>query len=345
VRLRAAIARNGQLLYDQISPPGFAVPWMDTTLITLPSWNAGALPSGRYEMEYTVSADEDAYPHDNVMRKEFWVNDSIFSHAAFDPVSGQPIVGGGLRPLNSSYYRWCQVMQSPNASAYEAKALSFATMSNLNTSLIGHTVEVSLSNWNDPIINGGMTFDDIQVLEQQTYTYAENLQYQMVTVPFPAPVPLLNNQKYLACIDVSSPDVFIATDGVSDYMTNYTAYPDGVFFPAFIDGQWYSSAFGSESVPVIAVNLQEPMLVSLSGTQLGSGQLTVFPNPADHTLHIRSDVTLSALVLTDAIGREAWSDANAPTGTIEVSSIPAGVYLLMAVFTDGQREMKRIVVR
>lgn len=72
-------------------------------------------------------------------------------------------------------------------------------------------------------------------------------------------------------------------------------------------------------------------------------ELTLYPNPADHYLNIRSTLDLMGTELFDMQGRKLLQTPASVT-TLEVSEIPAGVYVLRMTLEHGVIATKRVVI-
>ena len=77
--------------------------------------------------------------------------------------------------------------------------------------------------------------------------------------------------------------------------------------------------------------------------------LNVYPNPADDLLYVElSGAGIANAVLHDLQGRIVADAANAvgrTTTSMNVRSVPAGVYLLRVTDTDGNEYHRKIVVK
>ena len=87
------------------------------------------------------------------------------------------------------------------------------------------------------------------------------------------------------------------------------------------------------SVPALGINSQGPFL-----------QISVYPNPADNVLHIRSAAAINNLQLTDLSGREVlYYQPGNETVNLPVTSFKPGIYLLTLQTIQGTFHLKVLV--
>ena len=99
----------------------------------------------------------------------------------------------------------------------------------------------------------------------------------------------------------------------------------------------------------VVQNLQNPFLTSsyIANTQLGttSSAMTVFPNPSNGHINLRSNVeTKSAMIMND-MGVIVHQTKDAFEGTIQEVDLLPGVYTLMTTDKLGNPSTERIVIR
>lgn len=271
----AVIDRDGTVLYTENQT--MTIPYGDSVQFDFPSfWEANGLQSGYYTVTYTITPYDgqspvtDEFPHDNVLTTNYWINDEgTYSKSRVDPIEG-PRGSSGMRPANSTEFEWCIHLQSESAEGQSIQSITFATLTN-DIPLTGEAVMLSVYEWNDPA--GAFTFDDLNELtDNEFYDYTADLQNEFVTHTLSEPVPLQNDQKYLACATIFTDDMFLTVDQNIDYSQAYTWYVDEAFFPLNdIDGgAWFVGGFGPNNVPAIVLDISCALSSSTTVSECGS---------------------------------------------------------------------------
>ncbi len=104
---------------------------------------------------------------------------------------------------------------------------------------------------------------------------------------------------------------------------------------------WRLSYYYIDDVSVVAL---DSVPSSIGETENLS--FSVYPNPATDVLHVRSSQRLARVRLLDISGREVRSQAVAGSaGTIDLSGIPAGVYLIEVTDRHGRRSVQKVMVQ
>ncbi|MEZ4952609.1 MAG: T9SS type A sorting domain-containing protein [Saprospiraceae bacterium] len=106
----------------------------------------------------------------------------------------------------------------------------------------------------------------------------------------------------------------------------YTTQPGGTLTP-YLFGQVFSKRL---NLNISSTNHIEDIKVS-----------TVYPNPTGDYLFIESDSQLKGVKILDRMGnllREGFQN-----NQIDVSELLPGIYYLLLIHADGQKELKRIV--
>ncbi|MCW3126376.1 MAG: hypothetical protein JWO03_2034 [Bacteroidetes bacterium] len=75
---------------------------------------------------------------------------------------------------------------------------------------------------------------------------------------------------------------------------------------------------------------------------LSAQGISVYPNPANGVLYIKSDQEVSEVKLIDQLGQQIVS-VNAPDGKINVTAISAGIYTIEVITRNGQSSFFKIV--
>lgn len=77
-------------------------------------------------------------------------------------------------------------------------------------------------------------------------------------------------------------------------------------------------------------------------------ETSIYPNPATDNLRIESQTPLAQVKLTDLAGRVALQQTLKQVQgdvSIDVSTLPSGIYLLEAITEDSKRSVQKVVVR
>lgn len=75
--------------------------------------------------------------------------------------------------------------------------------------------------------------------------------------------------------------------------------------------------------------------------------LTLFPVPAQHTLNIQTAATIETAIVTNALGQvvNQYNNINTSNWTLNVSSLPAGMYQVSVVTNQGKATQRFVVTR
>lgn len=85
----------------------------------------------------------------------------------------------------------------------------------------------------------------------------------------------------------------------------------------------------------------------LVGTEdiLADEEINIFPHPATSSFHIQTQSQMKALQLWSRDGQRLGSwPVGSNTGQVDVSSLPAGVYLLKVFYEDSSFQWKKLVI-
>ena len=77
-------------------------------------------------------------------------------------------------------------------------------------------------------------------------------------------------------------------------------------------------------------------------TELSSGQIMIYPNPATERVNVKSDYTITRLDVINFTGQTVYSSSNvdAKTAGIDVTTFNAGVYFVKVSTVEGVRSVK-----
>lgn len=148
-----------------------------------------------------------------------------------------------------------------------------------------------------------LTLWDVPMLEQLNIKNQNNSNIEVVGV-FDAP--------NLACIQVDDPEAVIA--GTDPPYNNWMIYN-------------------------LSIVSDDCYLLSNVDIQLGT--ITIWPNPVSRTLHFSSEIPVQSIILGDVTGR-VYRIYEAPSGSLDLSFLSPGAYILKLVHDKGQFTQKVI---
>lgn len=320
---------------------------------------AGVYPTGSYTLTYTLSATEtEDLPYDNMYVTNFEITSETISLARTD-VSGNPIATsypvGVDKPAD---YQSCMFFQRPDAGSLTLDAVSFVPYADTSESdLAGAEIFVNIYEWNDTWTDlndaayFGTTatlnpFSNLNIIDYNTHYPSSNDETgDPATVTF-TPINLVDNQRYLICVQSYDTSVVFGYDGTIDYNGNeyVSAMP---ISPVKAENAsqtptWYVGGWGSLSAPSIALHVTA---LGLNETSLVNGK--AFPNPTNSNVTISLEATGSGeLTVTDISGKKAMSQSislvNGKTN-VDLSKLDDGVYIFNITLENGQSSQFNVV--
>ena len=160
--------------------------------------------------------------------------------------------------------------------------------------------------------------------------------------PFPSTwrtIPSGATSEYVAHEEILLQDGFLAENG-SDFYAHIVPCP---------------SCEGREIVNVDTLDesnadtLAAPKLLQTETSSTDNTALRIYPNPTDDVLYVElSGAGIRSVGLYDLQGRVVADVANAggyPTVTLNVRSVPAGIYLLRVTDTEGRSYARKVTIR
>ena len=320
---------------------------------SFPQFSLPTYAPGRYSLSYTVnlSGVSDDYNADNTVSSDFVVNDSIFSYATLDEVTGLPVANNGFRPsTNNSTFSTCMVIDNPNASRLAVKGLYFAasTSSASGVSLEGEEIAINLYRWEDVFVDlndAALAFTALNSVAFGFYNYTADQQSETVFAAFDTPVALEDNQRYLACAQTVNLEVFLGHDTKSNYLWNEGFYLQPLT-PNESDGTYFASGFGMDTPSAMG-------LAVFNAAELGVDEVTsivdgkAFPNPATNDVTISIEGEGSAqVVVTDLTGKVVINNGvNLVNGNadLNISTLEAGMYVFNVTLENGKTAQFNVV--
>ena len=77
-------------------------------------------------------------------------------------------------------------------------------------------------------------------------------------------------------------------------------------------------------------------------TEIGAGQIMIYPNPATELVNIKSDYTITGVDVMNYVGQTVYTSSNvdSKTAKLNVSAYKVGVYFVKVSTTEGIRTVK-----
>lgn len=347
VTLAATITKNSNVLYSQVSSPQATMLSGDSVYFTLPYFTQTAIDTGYYTITYTIGSDStDNFSGDNILTTSFWVNDSLYSKSRINPTTGVPMRTGSYKPTNALYWGHCIVIDEKDKNnLLTLKAVTFATASNTTNlpDITGQYVAVDIYEWTDA---DNTQFNSVNNVISDLYTYSANLQNQFVTQTLSTPLTLLDNTRYLVCIDIDNVDMYLGYDEGIDYTSTINQNQE-YYFPLSVEGVWDGAAFGGDIVPAIIAHVDVPLGIKERNL---SSKITPYPNPAQYIVNIPLNEmhkgTIS-LKIYDIVGKLVKSEEISMSGkflTANVSDISNGSYIFNLTFEDKSQTSFKVSI-
>ncbi len=328
----------------------------DTTFIaagealTFPPFSLPSYALGTYTLTYTLEmgvADESDF--DNVFTSSFTVNNDVISLASLD---GSNLPTASTYPSNSTTeYQSCMFYTDPNASSLSVEGVYFIPFSDsiVEYPLAGeefninfYTVDGAWTDLNDPSLTAfADIMTDLTLVDfVQYYPVSDAENGTAVYAPLNAPIQLVNDTRYMVCIQSFNPQMAFGYDGGMDYDGNgwINAMP---ISPVYVDDTWYSGWVGP-SAPSIGLKTS---VVGLNEITEVSGK--AFPNPANDVVTISVEATGNATIsVTDVAGKVVMNnDLSLVNGTADmnIDSLESGMYIFTVVFEGGETSTFNVV--
>jgi hypothetical protein len=354
VSVNARIKQDGVTVYDQTSTPlGFLSGGNTDVFVSLPAFSPGSF-EGFYEILYSVSMnEEDLVPENNTVRLTFLASD-IYGFARIDEETQRTQPNIHFRPgLGAAVFTSCIVFREPNASAVRADGIYFS-YSREAPSVTGEVVDAKVFRWNDSFTDQfSATFNDLQLIASESYTYASNLNRERIYVPFGTPVQLENGQRYLFCVATGNAAGHFGYDKRRDHAFVGEYYPEPLFMHNFSNTSVPGTAWSPNYVtfraeaPALCVRMT-PLSVGVDEVQ--AMEHLPYPNPASNIIHVpahghRGNATLEVFDLSGKKVSEQRTglDSNGYM-MVDVQDIPSGTYPFRLSSSDAEAKSFRVVV-
>lgn len=358
-RLRAVVSQNGTELYNEVINVG-ELPPGDSVLVTLPQFTQPAY-AGEYNITYTVESDVvDDFEDDNTYSIPLLFSD-LLSYVPVDPLTNLPKAELTVLPAEfGGSFRTCIAFADTNASRLAATGLYFAgrtptDLAEPNDSALTDMLVITYAYlWTDVLANAFTTPTDagLTTLANGSYTYTENLQGEMVFIPFDDAITLDDNQRYMFCVETAEPllrhgwnedvDYSLTNDpdlGVADEPTSFIRN----------GATWFNGFTGLGGGPALGLKVIDENSIGIN-ENTDRVEITPFPNPAQDLLRVpmKGSEGSGMLRIFSATG-SLVSEQNIAIGgnetmVVDLSKVASGTYMFHVDFENGKRSDFRVVV-
>ena len=335
---------------DSTVLPVLAAGVLDSNVL-LPNLYAPALPTGSYEIKYSVRSDgQEPYSFNNTNGDPFFITQSTFAkeNVGYGYTATRPAADGDWAVAN--LYR----MTAGTQDKYIATTAQFAyaaddpkvVQASLYLLRVKDNVDAGFLNWDD----SELLSSDFDIVGFGNFTATgTSANYQLQSVDLQDfitqenTVSLENGARYL---------VAVAYTGASSTAYHVFNLDTKMFFPStFVYGdKWYRNGFGFEYNALIRLNIS--LATSTDNKPLPESTMTVLPNPVQDNLSlaIQLDKPMDATItIANIDGRVIRIDDRKALSqeklNYPVQDLAAGTYLARIATKEGTLTKKFVVQR
>jgi len=345
------------IVYDET----VSVPSMDTGDTTyivtgnpqfFPPFTLASYTAGEYTLTYTLDMgvpDESSF--DNIFTSKFTVNPDVISLANIDASTALP--NSTSFPKNSTTeYQSCMFYVNPNASQIGVEGVYFTPYSEdlTATPLAGEEININFYEWNDTwtdLSDPNFTanndwFQNLNLLQFAQYYPASDAENgTSVYAPLTTPIRLVDNQRYLICVQSFNPEIAFGYDKLNyDGNQSITRMP---ISPVFVDDTWFTGGWNGSSASAIGLKASPDASIN----EVSSIDGKAYPNPAVDVVTVSIEANGSAvLTVTDISGKVVLSQNVAlinGTADVNISSLEAGMYVFNVSFENGESSQFNVI--
>ncbi|MCR9170873.1 MAG: T9SS type A sorting domain-containing protein [bacterium] len=316
----------------------------------IPAFSFTNYPNGRYTLTYEVDLGiPDSSDFDNTLSYDFVISDDVITYSSVDTLTGIPIPSANYRAANSGSFQSCQHFRDPNASRLGARGMYFSAVTGYDSgvTLDGEEIPITLYQWDDQFTDlndPNLDFANLNAVAFGFYYYPSDLQGETVYAEFDTPVQLVDNQRYLACVQINNADVFLGHDTRIDYTSTIglNLQPQT---PNQSDNGFFALGFGEDLSPAIGLRVMDAALLDVDEVTLKNG--TVYPNPASEVLVVKPGTNAPAHVqVSDMSGRIVMTKSIPSEGSsLDISSLTTGAYTVTILTENQQNETFKVLIR
>ncbi|MDG1331635.1 MAG: T9SS type A sorting domain-containing protein [Crocinitomicaceae bacterium] len=305
----------------------------------LPAYSQATYPDGRYTLTYDIDLgipDESGF--DNSLSYDFVISDSLISYGSLDSTTNEPVSNANYSANSTVNLEMCTVFENPNASRLDVVGFYFSAVTGYNSGVFldGEEIALYLYEWNDvftDLNDPALAFNALNPVSGGFYYYPSDLQDETVYGALNFPVQMMDNQRYLGCVQTVNPDVYFGFDTGIEYNRSIDFTLEAIS-PIFTDAGEFALGFGTDIIPAMAMKVQA--IADIDEIDHVYGE--VYPNPAtdEMTVSLNQDYGTAQLSIVDLTGRQVHSDIlTSSTMQLDVSTLNTGQYLITLEFENG----------
>lgn len=332
----------------------------DSAYAVIPTYSSATYNSSSvYEVNYNINfGNTDGFPADNGFYANFLI-DSLYSHALLDVPTQMPKSSVHAK-INATpppaEYKTCIHFKDPNASRISALGLYTSATTTFTLTLPGEAIDAIAYEWNDAFTGLSdpafpATSTTLWTLNQVglgSYTYTQDLQGQMVYIPFSTPVHLTDNKRYLFCSRTFNPDINLGFDVHYNYLEVIDTVNghDQPISCVITDTENFATGFGTDMTSSVSV-LFGDQFASVNENN-NSFDVTPYPNPTTEFVKIplKGMNGTAQLKIVDLNGKVVSTQSVKVAGevTVNVKGIATGNYVFNMTFDNGRNTTFKVAV-
>ena len=337
--LRAVITKDGNTLYDE-NVSVDAIASGARVFAGLPDFTEPNL-SGDYVLTYTVEGNGDLSPGDNTYEVLFSFGDKA-APVPLNPTTGAPSPTLSIQPAaGSTDFESCIVLQDPHASRLGVNGVHFYGTKN-EGSMFDEFVFGRVYRWDDTFADfNTATFESIVQVAQVEYFIPDTGRFVQAFIPFPDPIVLQDNVRYLVCANVLNSEIFIGANDNVVFNANYDNGGQPVQAYRF-ETTWIPEFTGAQTTTVAASTVQ---LSGIGIEERAIVEVSPYPNPTTGIFKVPlKGLGTSVITIRDAAGRTVSTHKTADElYTLDLRGEDAGVYVVEIQSAKG-RTVGRLVL-
>jgi hypothetical protein len=363
VQLNCSVDLGVTSIYDETST-AVDIPAGDSVFISLPTFTQTSYANGLYEMTYSiVMGTTDESDFDNTWEANFFINDSLFSHATIDPITYEPVSSYAQftgETGDGGYMETCIHFRDTNASRMGVHGMTFSGFTSQNpdpTSLDGKYVDFFMYTWDDNLDSishwpTAAEWESVTLgnppVASQSYIYIDDIQGENVFVKFDNTPLLVDNQRYLFCLKTDA-GMFPGYDNTVDYSLNMAYYDQPInMVQTDAEIRWYPAGLGNDKQPAMTLKLYPLAEVGIM-EKAPQETLTAFPNPANEFVTVllkesHENVIATIVTLEGKVASTQNVSMEANKLVLDVTTLATGTYVVKLQYDGEQQEEFKIAV-